>query len=86
MPANLLNLDQAPDDALERLLWLSGVAEETKRELDAELQRVYYNLRLQRRLAPALALGLHPKKKVLAWTRRENWNNGTSVRWNDGLS
>lgn len=81
---NLLNLDAAPDDSLERLLWLSGVMEEAKKELNAELQRTYFDVRVEQRLASALALGLHSQKRVLAWTRAENEARGRQIRWGDG--
>lgn len=80
----ILNLDQAPSETLERLLWLSGVAEEAKTELEAEFQQVYFNARLERRLDAALELGLHRPARVLAWTRAENEKRGRSVRWGDG--
>lgn len=81
----LLNLEQAPDDALKRLLWLSGVAEQAKTELEAAYRLAYYDARLEQRIHPALGLGLHGKKRVLAWTRAENESRGRSVRWGDGL-
>lgn len=83
MTTPLLNLDQAPSDTLERLLWLSGVAEEAKAELDREFAEAYFNARLERRLDAALELGLHRPKRVLAWTRAENERRGRSVRWGD---
>lgn len=84
MPTPLLNLDQAPSDPLARLLWLSGVAEEAKTELEAEFQRTYFTARLERRLDAALGLGLHRPKRVLAWTRAENEKRGRAIRWGDG--
>ncbi|HEY5420231.1 MAG TPA: hypothetical protein VIL10_05810 [Marmoricola sp.] len=80
----ILNLDEAPDDPIARLLWLSGVAEQAKKELDAEFQRVYFEARLEQLLPTALSLGLHPTKRVLAWTRAENEARGRAVRWGDG--
>lgn len=86
MAHNLLNLTDAPTDTLERLLWLSGVAEEAKAELEREFQTAYFTARLERRLGAALGLGLHRPKRVLAWTRAENEKRGRSIRWGDDLS
>lgn len=83
MTTSILNLADAPSDSLERLLWLSGVAEEAKRELDSEFQETYFNARLERRLDAALELSLHRPRRVLAWTRAENERRGRSVRWGD---
>lgn len=86
MTQPILNLSEAPTDNIERLLWLSGVAEEAKRELDAEFQRTYFEVRLERRLDAALELGLHPTARVMAYTRAENEARGRTVRWQDGRS
>lgn len=83
---SLLNLDDAPRDHLERLLWLSGVERRVRTELEAEYQRVYFETRVEGRLPAALALKLHSSKKALAWTRAENEARGRLVRWGDDLS
>lgn len=83
MTNSILNLDQAPVDALERLLWLSGVAEEAKAELDYAYRVAYFDARLERRLDAAIGLGLHRPRRVLAMTRAENERRGRSVRWGD---
>jgi hypothetical protein len=80
----LLNLDAAPDDPIERIMWLSGVLNRAETELDEQLAKAYYEARLQRRLEPAISAGPYNRKKVLALTRRENERRGRSVRWNDG--
>jgi hypothetical protein len=79
----LLNLDDAPADPIERLLWLSGVDRRVRTELEAEFQRLYFELRVEGRLGPALDLRLHSSKRVLAWTRHENEARGRLVRWGD---
>lgn len=79
----LLNLDGMPHDALERLLWLSGVMEQVNRELEPEWQRAYYDARLQQRLDAAEALKLHSHKRIMTFTRRENNSRGRGVRWGD---
>jgi hypothetical protein len=81
----ILNLQDAPESPIERLMWLSGVMEEVKEELDAEFRRAYYEARLQKQLEPALALGLHSRKRILAYTRAENEKRGRTVRWQDGV-
>lgn len=81
----ILNLDDAPTDPVERLLWLSGVKEQVQRELDEEFARTYYEARIQKVFIPALSVGLHSRKKALAYARKENERRGRTVRWNDGL-
>lgn len=84
MQPMLVNFEECPDDALEALLWLSGVREQVNKELTARWQKAYYEARLTGRLDPALALGLHSRKKVMAYTRAENEARGRSVsRWQD---
>jgi hypothetical protein len=84
MTGPLLNLDEAPEDAIERLLWLSGVKAKVDAELEAEFADAYFNARLERRFEPALGLGLHGKKKALALSRAGNERRGRMVRWGDG--
>ena len=83
MTRQILDLTGIPYDALERLLWLSGVMEQVKAEMDVEWQRAYYDARLQQRLDAAEALKLHSHKKVMAFTRAENNARGRGVRWGD---
>lgn len=81
-----MNLDEAPDDALQRLMYLSGVAEQARAELDQAYAEAYYQVRLERRLDAALDLELHATRRVLAMTRAENERRGRAVRWGDGHS
>jgi hypothetical protein len=81
----ILNLDDAPESPIERLLWLSGVMEEVKRELDEEFASTYYEARVSGVFDSALAVGLHSKKKALAYTRKENERRGRTVRWGDRI-
>lgn len=81
----ILNLNDAPEDAIERLLWLSGVKEQAQKELDEAFQQAYYEARLTERFDTALRLRLHSKKRALQMTRRENNSRGRSLRWGDGL-
>lgn len=80
-----LTLDGAPDNAVERLSWLFAKEVELLQHLHGLYSRAYFDARLAGELDEALELHLHPKKKVLAMTRRENWQRGSSVRWNDGV-
>lgn len=80
----ILDLSDAPEQPIERLMWLSGAMEAVKEELDTEFRRAYYEARLQKQLEPALALGLHSRKRILAYTRAENESRGRTVRWQDG--
>lgn len=81
MTSPILNLDGAPEDPIERLIWLGGVAEQVQRELDPQWRQAYFWARFTGRLPEAMALGLHSRKRVMAWTRAENEQRGRMVRW-----
>ncbi len=81
----ILNLDDAPHDPLEKLLYLSGVNEAVSAELDAAYQSAYFEARLSGRFDAALGLGLHSKKTALRFTRRENVARSRMLRWGDRL-
>lgn len=81
----ILNLSEAPHDAAERLLWLSGVKQAAQTELDEAFTATYAHLRREGRLEWALEQHLHGKKRVLAMTRKWNRERGRMIRWNDGL-
>lgn len=80
----ILNLEQAPSDPIERLMWLSGVKEKAAEELDAAFASAYFEARLEQRLDSAVKAGPYARKRVLAYTRAENQRRGRTVRWNDG--
>jgi hypothetical protein len=80
----MLSLDAAPEDPIERLLWLSGAAEQARSEIEDAFARAYFEARLSGRLDAAVGLGLHSKSTVLRLTRRENNASQRMVRWNDG--
>jgi hypothetical protein len=84
MSTSLLNLDDAPRDPIERLLYLSGVREQVGKELDEAFGSAYFEARLQDRLEAAIAAGPYARKRVLAYSRAENQRRGRTVRWNDG--
>lgn len=81
----ILDLRRAPTDPYERMVWLSGVEEAVAAELDAERQRLAYEIRLTDGLDSLFALRLYPKTVILRWTRRENERRGRMTRWGDGL-
>jgi len=86
MTAPILNIDEAPTDPIERLVWLGGVQTQVRRELNAALQEAYFWARFTGRLDEATALDLHSQRRIMAWTRAENEVRGRMIRWNDSLS
>ena len=80
----ILNLSGAPEDPIERLLWLGGVNEAVKHELDDAFMEAYFWARFTGRLDAALELGLHSRKRVMAYTRAENEQRARMIRWGDG--
>ena len=80
----ILNLKGAPDDPIERLIWLGGVREAVEEEMDLQWREAYFWARFTGRLDAALALGLHSRKRVMGYTRAENEHRARMVRWNDG--
>lgn len=83
MSTMILNLN-LPHDPVERLMYLSGVMQAVRTELDSHVQRAYFEARQQGQFGVALALGYHSEKKALAWTRAENEARGRTWRWGDG--
>lgn len=81
-----LDLSDGPADALERIIWLGGMAEAVQREIDEAFGAAYFEARLTRRLEAAKALRVHSNKKVMAYTRAENERRGRIVRWGDQLT
>lgn len=81
----ILDLSEAPHDAAERLLWLSGVKQAVETELNDEYADAYATLRREGRLDWAIAQKLHGKKRILAMTRRWNRERGRMIRWNDQI-
>lgn len=83
MSDHILDVSDAPEDPIERLVWLGGVAEQVEREMKAHWEETYFWARFSGRLDAALKLGLHSHKKVMAYTRAANENRGRLVRWGD---
>jgi hypothetical protein len=80
----ILNLKGAPDDPIERLIWLGGVKEQVEAEMNYQWQEAYFWARFTGRLDAALNLGLHSRKRVMAYTRAENEHRARMIRWGDG--
>lgn len=79
----ILNLKSAPDDPVERLVWLGGVQEQVDRELDAAFTEAYFWSRFTGRLETAIDLGIHSRKRIMAYTRHGNEAAGRMIRWGD---
>lgn len=82
----LVDFSECPTDPIEALAWLGGVKARVQRELDERYRSSYFQARITGRLDAAIALGLHSRKKVMAYTRQANEANGRMVRWGDGRS
>lgn len=84
MSDRILDLSSAPTDPIERLIWLGGVMDQVRSELDDAFGEAYFWARFTGRMDSALALGLHSRKRVMAFTRRMNNARGRQIRWGDG--
>jgi hypothetical protein len=80
----ILNLHGAPTDPIERLIWLGGVMEQVRTELDDAFAEAYFWSRFTGRLESALDLHLHSRKRIMQYTRRMNNMRGRQIRWGDG--
>lgn len=81
-----VDFSEAPTEPIARLIWLSGVKEAVRMQLESEWRQVYFQARQQGILPIALDLRYHSRKKVLAYTRAENESRGRVIaRWGDGL-
>lgn len=81
----ILRLDNAPSDAIERIIYLDSVMDVVATELEDAYAAAYFEARIQRRFSDALRVGTLSKKRALALTRKQNERTGRSVRWGDGL-
>lgn len=81
----LLILSDAPDDPIERILWLSGAAEAAKREIEVAFAEAYFTARLEGRFDAAVEIGPFARSAALRLTRQQNDRTGRMVRWNDSL-
>lgn len=81
----VLDLSTAPSDPIERIIWLDGVHDAVREELEMEYQDAYFRARITRRFDDALRVGRMSRKRALALTRRQNEQTGRTIRWNDGV-
>lgn len=79
----LLDLSDKPDRPLESIIWLSGVMDQVKKELDEAYAEEYAQARLQGLFETALDVGPFSRRKALALTRRWNNDRGRMIHWND---
>lgn len=84
MKGQILDLRGAPQDPIERLIWLGGVMDKVRSELDDAFGEAYFWARFTGRLDSALALRLHSRKRVMTYTRAMNNARGRQIRWGDG--
>lgn len=78
-----LDLTGLPDDPLEALAFLLDVEAQVKGELERAYARTYFEARLGGVIDVAIDLRRHGRKRILAMTRRLNYEGGSSVRWRD---
>lgn len=82
----IIDFSFAPQDPIERLVWLSGAQEAFDTQVNAMWQAAYFEVRQTGRLQTAFDLAYHSHKRILAMTRAENERRGRQWKWNDGLS
>jgi hypothetical protein len=83
---NYIDFSNAPENPIERLVWLSGINAAVQKEINGAWQLAYFDARQQGMFPEALALGLHSLKRALAWTRHENEARSRVItRWRDGF-
>lgn len=81
----ILDLSRVPNDPVEAIVYLDGVMERARIELDEAYAAAYFDARLQGRFDNALRVGRTSRKRALKLTRQRNEATGRTVRWNDGL-
>lgn len=79
----ILDLGGQPKDAIERLVWLSGVLDAVHAQMEPAWASAYGEARLTGRLDEAEALGLHSHKRIMRFTRAWNESRGRQIRWGD---
>jgi hypothetical protein len=75
----------APHDPIKRLLWLSGARESFDQQVEVMWRNAYYEARRAGLFQTALDLGLHSRKRAIAFTRTANEERGRGLRWGDGF-
>lgn len=79
-----IDLNDAPKDPIERLVWLSGAQEAFDNQIEPMWRKAYFQARQTGRLDAALNLGFHSRKKIMSFTRAENERTGRQWKWGDG--
>jgi hypothetical protein len=79
-----ISLSDPPQDAIERLVWLSGAREAFDNQIEPMWRKAYFEARQTGRLEAALHLGYHSRKRIMAYTRAENERTGRQWKWGDG--
>lgn len=84
--SGLIDMSEAPENPVERLVWLDGIDQVLRREVNRAWQEAYFRARLEGVFDRALDLHLHTPRRAVAWTRHENEARGRVItRWNDGF-
>lgn len=81
----LLILSDAPEDSIERIMWLSGALDAAKREIESAFAEAYFTARLEQRFDAAVEAGPYARSSALRLTRQWNDRTGRMVRWGDGI-
>ena len=84
MSSMQIDFTDAPQDPIERLVWLDGAKQVFDQQVQMQWQRAYFEARQTGRLEAALTPHLHSRKRIMAYTRAENERTGRQWRWNDG--
>lgn len=80
-----LDLNNLPDDPLERLEYLLDVEAEVAEQIDEAYAVAYFDARFLDQLVSAIELRRHGRRRILAMIRRVNYRMGSAVRWSDGM-
>lgn len=79
----ILDLTDKPEDPIKAILWLTGVLEKAKSELDEAYAEEYAKTRMDNTFEHALKVGPYSRRRALALTRRWNNERGRMIHWND---
>jgi diadenosine tetraphosphate (Ap4A) HIT family hydrolase len=82
---DLLDLSGLPDDPMERLAALLDVEEQVTEQLEKAYAWAYFDARFSGQIEHAIDLHRHPRRDILAMTRRLNREGGGAIRWGDGV-
>jgi hypothetical protein len=60
----LLILTDAPEDSIERIMWLSGALDAAKREIETAFAEAYFTARLEGRFDSAVSAGPYDRSSA----------------------